>query len=391
MRFEYIKNYAVKAIAICSTAAVSAGFLSAYMNPAPVSADDNLYTCLYDVFRDRSDDPDNFMTPEFMVDEMMDYCEILEGVEYTYGDQEHYLACDGFVSLVFRLTFGTAYEFERTKDEYWIKFDRSEEHIVAGSYVDQYEIYRPGGTSVTWLYKNYVNEIVEPLVDKTLVEDMTNDEWVEFLDDIDAQPGDIMFWDEDKDPKYWTHIGIYAGEEDGVPMMWHASSIQGAVVKQPLEEITYNISFLDYVCIVPTTTKPAKVGLYVDRNVPAERDFSYSIYRDAQCSEFIGRISNVCSLSEQDGLSDISIYMNNDGTAYERTLYAVRDISPYAKDGGDMAVYQIIIRIERGENGKGTLKYSIYGADDLKFYYSKEIINYDYRSGYRVIELKDFR
>ena len=43
MRFEYIKNYAVKAIAICSTAAVSAGFLSAYMNPAPVSADDNLY------------------------------------------------------------------------------------------------------------------------------------------------------------------------------------------------------------------------------------------------------------------------------------------------------------------------------------------------------------
>jgi hypothetical protein len=83
--------------------------------------------------------------------------------------------------------------------------------------------------------------------------------------------------------------------------------------------------------------------------------------------------------------------MNNDGTAYERTLYAVRDISPYAKDGGDMAVYQIIIRIERGENGKGTLKYSIYGADDLKFYYSKEIINYDYRSGYRVIELKDFR
>ena len=391
MRLKDIKNYAVKAIAICSTAALSAGFMSAYIDPVPVSADDELYSCLYDVFKDRSDDPDHFMTPEFMIDEMMDYCEILEGIEYTYGDQEHYLACDGFVSLVFRLTFGTAYEFERTKDQYWVKFDRSEEHIVAASYVDQYEIYRPGGTSVTWLYNHYVNEIVEPLVDKTCVEDMTNDDWIEFLDDIGAHPGDIIFWDEDKNQKYWTHIGIYAGIEDGEAMMWHASSIQGAVVKQSLEEITYNISFLDYACIVPTTTTPAKVGIHVGSNAPAEKDFSYSVYRDSDCSEFIGRISNVCTLSEQNGLSNISIFMNREGSAYERTLYAVRDISPYTKDGGDHDVYQILIRIEPGENGKGTLKYSIYGADDLKFYYSKEIINYDYETGYRAIELKDFR
>ena len=104
MTFRNIRNFAVKAIAICSSAAVFAGLMSAYMQSTPVSADDELYSCLYDVFRDRSDDPDHFMTPEFMVSEMMDYCDMLEGVEYTYGDQEHYLACDGFVSLVLRLT-----------------------------------------------------------------------------------------------------------------------------------------------------------------------------------------------------------------------------------------------------------------------------------------------
>ncbi len=390
MTFRNIRNFAVKAIAICSSAAVFAGFMSAYMQPTPVSADDDLYTCLYDVFKDRSDDPDHFMTPEFMVSEMMDYCDMLEGVEYTYGDQEHYLACDGFVSLVLRLTFGTAYDFERTKDKYWVKFDRSEEHIVAASYVDQYEVYRPGGTTVTWLYKNYVNEVVEPLVDKTLVEGMDNDEWIEFLDDIGAQPGDIMFWDEDKDQKYWTHIGIYAGIEDGEAKMWHASSIQDGVVKQSLEEITYNISFLDYTCIVAMTNKPANVGVYVDSIAPADTDFSYSIYRDYECTEYIGRLSNICSMSEQDNLSNIPIYPNKDRSAYERTIYARRDVMPYA-DSSDQEVYQIIIRIEPTEDGKGTLTYSVYGADDIRFYYGHEIINYKYMDGYKAIELKDFR
>ena len=186
MGFKSIRTIAVKAIALISVTVVCTGLMSAHINPAKVIADDDLYKTLYDVFRDRDGDPDNFMSQEQLVDSILYYSEQLAGIEYTYGDQEHYLACDGFVSLVLRMTFGTVYNFERTRDKYWCKFDYHEEHILACSYVDKYEVYRPGGTSVSWLYKNYVNTLVEPLFDRAYVEGMTNDDWVEYLQEVGA-------------------------------------------------------------------------------------------------------------------------------------------------------------------------------------------------------------
>ena len=386
-----IRNLAVKAMAMLSAAVVCAGIAGSYIKPVEVSADEGLYHSLYDVFRDRSDDPENFMSQELFIKRIFWNCEALWGINYTYGDQEHNLGCDGFVSLVFRLTFGTAYDFKRTEDKYWVKFDYHEEHIVAASNVDQYEIFRPGGTSVTWLYKNYPNEIVEPLVDRTFVEGMDDDEWVDFMEDIGAQPGDIMLWDDDDDDKFWTHVGIYAGIEDGVPMMWHASSIKGEVVKQSLGEITSFIQYLDYVCILPTTPKPAKVGLYVDSSVPVEKDFSYSVYRDADCTEFIGRLTNVSSSNGQSSLGNVNIYPNQDESAFERTIYIRKEVTPYTTVTEDQEVFQLIIRIEPNGDGKGTLKYSVYGASDIRFYFSKELINYDYYTGYKVIEITEFR
>ena len=57
-----IRNLAVKAMAMLSAAVVCAGIAGSYIKPVEVSADEGLYHSLYDVFRDRSDDPENFMS-----------------------------------------------------------------------------------------------------------------------------------------------------------------------------------------------------------------------------------------------------------------------------------------------------------------------------------------
>ena len=395
MLLNKVRTVAVKAIALISVTAICAGIMCAYEKPVEVLADDSddeLYSTLYDVFKDRSGDPDNFMSQEEFVSDVLYYCNKLKGIGYTYGSQEHYLACDGYVSLVFRMTFGTVYNYERYKDKFWAKFDYHEEHIVADSYVDKYEVYRPGGTSVTWLYKHYVNTVVDPLVTRKYVEGWSNSDWVEYIEELGVQPGDIMFWDNDKDRTYWSHIGFYAGMEDGVPMMWHASSIQGQVVKQ---DITYNIQVLDYVSIVALTDHPLNVGLYVN-NTDNDRDFSYSVYKDAACSEYIGRISSCCTLSEQLSLDNIAVYPNNNKTAYERTIYIRRDVSPFdpesdESEGPDQDVFQIVIRIEPFGSEKGTLKYAIYDAKDKRYYGGQTIEDYDYQAGGSVIPISDFR
>lgn len=393
MTLTRLRTFAVKATALLLVTVAIAGFMSAYVTPVDVSADDDndLYESLYDVFRDRSGDPENFMSQEQLVKDVLANCERLKGIEYTYGDQEHYLACDGFVSLVFRLTFGTAHEFERSRTKYWCKFDYHEEHILACSYVDKYDVYRPGGTSVTWLYQHYVDTVVDSIASRSYMEDLDNAGWVEYLERLNVQPGDIMFWDNDKDRKYWAHIGIYAGMEDGVPMMWHASAVKGKVVKQSLAEITQDIRILDYVAILPLIDRPVNVGLYVDTAANNEKDFSYSIYEDQACTEYIGRISSACELSEQTLLDNIPVYPNGDKSAYERTIYVRRDMSPYNPESAEQYVYRIVIRITPVRAEKGTLKYMIYGADDIRNYGGDEIKDYDYQSGGKVIPIKDFR
>ena len=396
-----IWKIAVKAIAIITMAAVVAGIAESYIQPVPVVADAK-YQTLYDVFRDRSGDPDSFMDQEEFRSKILANCKLLNKVAYTSGSQVHELACDGFVSMVLRITFGTVhkvkvcYDYKEKKTLMSYEFNRKEEHVVANSYVDKYEVYGPGGTSVTWLYKNYVGNIVNPISSKRKkCEDMTNKQWVEYLEQINAQPGDILFWDNDKNDKYWTHIGIFAGIENGTAKMWHASAVKKKVCKQDLSEITENVRYLKYVCVLPMTDAPAKVGLCAntDSNL---KDFSYSVYKDEDCSEFIGRISSNCTLKDQASLEDIAIYLNGDKTAYEKTIYVRRDMSPFKfanaeLAGADQTVYKLRIKITPGEENKGTLTYSIYGSKDIRYYDSNTITDYDYRSGGQVILITDYR
>ena len=395
MGFKSVRNRAIKAIALFSVTVVFAGFAGAYIHPENVSASGDLYDTLYDVFRDKSGDPDDFMSQEQLVKKMLSNCDKLSGIGYTYGTQEHYLGCDGFVSLVFRLTFGTAHDFERYRDKFWCKFDYQEEHKQAGSYVDRYDIYRPGGTSVTWLYENYIGKVIEPRAGRKYVEGMTNSGWVDYLEGIGAQPGDLLFWDNDKKDDCWSHIGIYAGIENGVPKMWHASSIKEEVCKQSLSEITCDVGYLDYVLIVATTDRPASVGLYVDSE-NSERDFSFSVYKDSGCSDYIGRISSICTLSEQSSLDNILIYPNSGKTAYERTLYLKRDMSPFDSEnaglaGDDQNVYKLSIKITENDEGTGTLTYTVYGAEDIRYYCGGTVGDFDYLAGGPVIPVTDLR
>lgn len=397
-----IKRIAVKAIAALLMTAVVAGIGSSYIDPVEVEADSGKYATLYDVFKERSGKGEDFFTQEEFRKKVLANCKKLDKIAYTAGDQEHALACDGFVSLVFRLTFGTVHEFRKyyeyktKKYKYRCKFNRKEEHKKSNSYVDKYEVYRPGGTSVTWLYNNYAGKLVKTRGSRRKkVEDFSNKQWVSYLESINAQPGDIIIWDNDYNYTYWTHIGIFAGIENGVAKMWHSSSVKKKVCKQSLSEITSDVKYLKFACVIPLTDVPATVGLCVDLD-GTEKDFSYSVYKDEKCKDKIGRIASSCVLKDQSKLDSILIYPNSDKSAYEKTLYVRRDMSPYQTATtnlaeADQTVYKLIIRIEPGEGHKGVLKYSIYGAKDIRYYAGKTIDDYDYRSGGQVISITDFR
>lgn len=391
MSFKKVRNYAVKVLALLSVTCLAAGIVGAGLKPNKVIADDNLYPTLYDMFKERSGNPDSFMSQEDLVKKVLSNCKELDGITYDYGSAEHYLGCDGFVSLVLRMTFGTVHEFERTRTKYWAKFDYHEEHKQAGSYVDKYGVYRPGGTTVTWLYEHYVNTEVKSLTSRKYVEGWGSSDWAEYLESVGAQPGDIMFWDNDNKNDCWSHIGIYAGNEDGVPKMWHASSIEEKVCKQSLSAITCDVQYLDYVLIVPMTDHPAKVGLFVDTEAENEYEFSYSVYKDPECTQYLGRISSLCTLSSQSPLENIKIYPNEDKKSFDLAVYVRRDQSPYSDSNTDQDVIKIKIRIDLDDDGIATLKYAIYMTADMRYYSGDEIYDYDYLNGGQVIPLADFR
>ena len=51
----------------------------------------------------------------------------------------------------------------------------------------------------------------------------------------------------------------------------------------------------------------------------------------------------------------------------------------------------MIIRIEPDDDKTGTLRYDVYGVDDIKYYGGGEIRNYDYVTGSPVIPVMDFK
>ena len=79
MSFKKVRNYAVKALALFSVTFMVAGFVSAGIKPEKVQAD-SLYPTLYDMFKDRSGDPDGFMSQEDLVKKVLNNCDKLNGI-----------------------------------------------------------------------------------------------------------------------------------------------------------------------------------------------------------------------------------------------------------------------------------------------------------------------
>ena len=166
-------------------------------------------------------------------------------------------------------------------------------------------------------------------------------------------------------------------------------------MKQIMAEMTEETKYLKLACVVPMTDAPAKVGISAMTG-SRERDFSYSIYKDENCRSCIGRITSNCTLKDQASLEDLAIYFNSEKTAYEKTVYVRRDMSPFKfanaeLAGADQTVYMLKIKIIPDDNNLGTLKYSIYGAKDIRCYASKTVYDYDYRSGGLFILISDYR
>jgi hypothetical protein len=101
-------------------------------------------------------------------------------------------------------------------------------------------------------------------------------------------------------------------------------------------------------------------------------------------------------LSEQEYLDDFPLYPNYDHTAYERKLILRKEATPYSPDDGDSTndgetMFYLFITIEPYDDQRGTLKYSVYGVDSIRYYGGGEIKDYDYRNGEPVISLINFK
>lgn len=161
-----------------------------------------------------------------------------------------YTDCAGSVSLAFRVALGTAKFTKKYK-----KGNRKDGSQLYGigvnycgirSYKDKYGWCRNGTASVN---SHFLNTIVKnrkikytqiSLSDRSDgVKGWSNEEWVDYLTEIKAKPGDVFVWfNHDWSKKKGQHMTMFAGiGEDGIAYEWTASSTYG-VILSPLWDRT---------------------------------------------------------------------------------------------------------------------------------------------------------
>ena len=161
-----------------------------------------------------------------------------------------YTDCAGSVSLAFRVALGTAKFTKKYK-----KGNRKDGSQLYGigvnycgikSYKDKYGWCRNGTASVN---SHFLNTIVKnrkikytqiSLSDRSDGEKgWSNDEWVDYLKETGAKPGDVFVWfNHDWSKKKGQHMTMFAGiGEDGIAYEWTASSTYG-VILSPLWDRT---------------------------------------------------------------------------------------------------------------------------------------------------------
>ena len=184
-------------------------------------------------------DPDEFRK------KLIKNFEYMDGVGYFHMGKmvQGYTDCAGSVSLAFRVALGTA-KFTKKykkgtlsngKQLYGIGIN----YCGIKSYKDKYGWCRNGTASVN---SHFLKTIVKnrkikysqvSLEDRNDgVQGWSNEEWIDYLKETGAKPGDVIVWfNHDWSKTKGQHMTMYAGiGEDGIAYEWTASSTYGVIL-----------------------------------------------------------------------------------------------------------------------------------------------------------------
>ena len=195
-------------------------------------------------------DPDTFRQ------KLIKNFEYMDGVGYFHMGKmiQGYTDCAGSVSLAFRVALGTAKftkkykkgSLSNGKQLYGIGVN----YCGIKSYKDKYGWCRNGTASVN---SHFLNTIVKnrkisytqiSLSDRNDgVHGWSNEEWIDYLNETGAKPGDVFVWfNHDWSKKKGQHMTMYAGiGEDGIAYEWTASSTYGVILSPLTNRTPQNI------------------------------------------------------------------------------------------------------------------------------------------------------
>lgn len=200
-------------------------------------------------------DPDEFRK------KLIKNFEYMDGVGYFHMGKmvQGYTDCAGSVSLAFRVALGTAkftkkYKkgtLENGKQLYAIGVN----YCGITSYKDKFGWCRNGTASVNSHFLNTIIKNRKIKYSKVSLNDRndgvhgwSNEEWIDYLKETGAKPGDVFVWyNHDWSKTKGQHMTMYAGiGEDGIAYEWTASSTYG-VILSPLSDRTPQNIFESFV------------------------------------------------------------------------------------------------------------------------------------------------
>ena len=197
-----------------------------------------------------------YTDPDIFRKQLIKNFEYMDGVGYFHMGKmvQGYTDCAGSVSLAFRVALGTA-KFTKKykkgtlsngKQLYGIGIN----YCGIKSYKDKFGWCRNGTASVN---SHFLNTIIKnrkikysqvSLSDRSNgVHGWSNEEWIDYLKETGAKPGDVFVWfNHDWNKTKGQHMTMYAGiGEDGIAYEWTASSTYGVILSPLTDRSPQNI------------------------------------------------------------------------------------------------------------------------------------------------------
>ena len=193
-----------------------------------------------------------YSDPEVFRKKLIMNFEYMDGVGYFHMGKmaQGYTDCAGSVSLAFRVALGTAKFTKKYKKG---TLSNGKQLYAIGinycgikSYKDKYGWCRNGTASVNSHFLNTIVKNRKIKYTQVSLDDRndgehgwTNEEWIDYLNEVGAKPGDVFVWfNHDWSKTKGQHMTMYAGiGEDGIAYEWTASSTYG-VILSPLWDRT---------------------------------------------------------------------------------------------------------------------------------------------------------